>query len=96
MNEVLCPRCQRQGAVKNGHLASSGKQNWLCWACGRQFVANPRGHSMNEAEEGVERASRLVRKALSFSKKLDNRIAAIKLFVCDYNATLNAVPCGHA
>ena len=42
-----------------------------------------------------QRASRLVRKALSFSKKLANHIAAIKLFVCDYNATLNAVPWGH-
>ncbi|MGG6269686.1 IS1 family transposase [Leptolyngbya sp. AN03gr2] len=35
-----------------------------------------------------QRVSRLVRKSLSFSKKLDNYIAAIWNFVHDYNATL--------
>ena len=56
MNEMLCPQCQRPGAVKNGHVASSGKQNWLCRACGRQFVANPSRHAMNDAEKNVARA----------------------------------------
>lgn len=37
-----------------------------------------------------QRASRLVRMALSFSKKLSNHIAATKLFVCEYNAYLDA------
>ena len=32
-----------------------------------------------------QRVSRLVRKALSFSKKLDNHIGAIKHFICHYN-----------
>ncbi len=32
-----------------------------------------------------QRISRLVRKTLSFSKKLDNHIGAIKYFICDYN-----------
>jgi len=32
-----------------------------------------------------QRVSRLVRKALSFSKKLSNHIGAIKYFICDYN-----------
>lgn len=32
-----------------------------------------------------QRVSRLVRKALSFSKKLDNHIGAIKYFICHYN-----------
>jgi len=32
-----------------------------------------------------QRVSRLVRKALSFSKKLENHIAAIKYFFCNYN-----------
>lgn len=32
-----------------------------------------------------QRCSRLVRKALSFSKKLDNHIGAIKYFICHYN-----------
>jgi IS1 family transposase len=34
-----------------------------------------------------QRVSRLVRSALSFSKKLDNHIGAIKLFICHYNLT---------
>jgi insertion element IS1 protein InsB len=32
-----------------------------------------------------QRVSRLVRKALSFSKKLTNHIGAIKYFICHYN-----------
>lgn len=32
-----------------------------------------------------QRISRLVRKALSFSKKLENHIGAIKYFICHYN-----------
>lgn len=38
-----------------------------------------------------QRASRLVRKALSFSKSLDNHIAAIKYFLCHYNLTVKAL-----
>ena len=34
-----------------------------------------------------QRGSRLVRAALSFSKKLANHIGAIKLFICHYNLT---------
>jgi insertion element IS1 protein InsB len=34
-----------------------------------------------------QRVSRLVRSALSFSKKLDNHIGAIKMFICHYNLT---------
>lgn len=36
-----------------------------------------------------QRVSRLVRKALSFSKKLENHIGAIKYFICDYNKLLH-------
>ena len=35
------------------------------------------------------RVSRLVRKTLSFSKKLENHIGAIKYFICDYNLSLS-------
>ncbi|NJL48662.1 MAG: IS1 family transposase, partial [Leptolyngbyaceae cyanobacterium SM2_5_2] len=35
-----------------------------------------------------QRVSRLVRKTLSFSKKLENHIGAIWLFVHHYNASL--------
>jgi IS1 family transposase len=34
-----------------------------------------------------QRVSRLVREALSFSKKLANHVGAIKLFICHYNLT---------
>ena len=34
-----------------------------------------------------QRVSRLVREALSFSKKLANHIGAIKLFICHHNLT---------
>ncbi len=37
-----------------------------------------------------QRSARFVRKTLSFSKKLENHIAAIWLFVHHYNATLQA------
>ena len=35
-----------------------------------------------------QRCSRLVRKTLSFSKKLKNHIGMIKYFICDYNFRL--------
>ena len=34
-----------------------------------------------------QRVSRLVREALSFSKKLANHVGALKLFICHYNLT---------
>jgi len=34
-----------------------------------------------------QRVSRLLRSALSFSKKLDNHIGAIRYFICHYNLT---------
>ncbi len=47
--------------------------------CGkRSFFAVEQTYSMF-------RVSRLVRKALSFSKKLDNHTGAIKHFICHYN-----------
>ena len=35
-----------------------------------------------------QRCSRVVRKTLSFSKKLENHIGAIKYFICHYNKNL--------
>jgi insertion element IS1 protein InsB len=37
-----------------------------------------------------QRVSRLVRSALSFSKKLDHHIGAIKFFLCHYNLKVTA------
>ena len=39
-----------------------------------------------------QRCARLVRKTLSFSKKLTNHIGLIKYFICDYNKQLRALP----
>ena len=36
-----CPTCGNDPIVKNGVTSSSGKQNYLCRGCGRQFVENP-------------------------------------------------------
>ena len=38
-----------------------------------------------------QRVSRLVRKALSFSKSLSNHIGAIKYFICQYNLEKRAL-----
>lgn len=38
-----------------------------------------------------QRASRLVRKGLSFSKLIDNHIGAIKYFICHYNKLMAAL-----
>lgn len=38
-----------------------------------------------------QRAARLVRKSLSFSKSLTNHIGAIKYFICNYNLQMKAL-----
>ncbi|MCE2983952.1 MAG: IS1 family transposase, partial [Parachlamydia sp.] len=38
-----------------------------------------------------QRCSRLVRKTLSFSKKIENHIGLIKMFICDYNKNLKSL-----
>ena len=38
---MLCPRCNSEETVKNGHT-HYGKQRFKCQTCGRQFVKNPR------------------------------------------------------
>ena len=38
-----------------------------------------------------QRASRLVRKSLSFSKSVENHIGAIKYFICNYNRSLKTL-----
>ena len=39
-----------------------------------------------------QRCARLVRKTLSFSKKIENHIGLIKMFICDYNNNLKSLP----
>lgn len=38
--DLVCPRCQSTQVVKNGRI-HSGRQNFKCKACSRQFVLNP-------------------------------------------------------
>ncbi|WP_445727659.1 IS1 family transposase [Kamptonema formosum] len=42
-----CPRCGSENIVKNG-LTHSGKQNFKCRVCGRQFIENPRHQPITE------------------------------------------------
>ena len=35
-----CPKCDNEHVKKNGFI-STGKQNYYCHNCGRQFVENP-------------------------------------------------------
>ena len=37
---MQCPKCESQYVVKNGHT-HTGKQNFKCRDCGRQFVMTP-------------------------------------------------------
>jgi len=39
-----------------------------------------------------QRCARLIRKTLSFSKKIENHIGLIKMFICEYNDTLKSLP----
>ena len=36
-----CPKCKATHIVKNGKTHSTGKQNYKCRECGRQFVEQP-------------------------------------------------------
>ena len=38
--QLKCPACSSDLIKKNGHTASSGKQNYRCLTCGKQFVAD--------------------------------------------------------
>jgi insertion element IS1 protein InsB len=50
-------------------------------------LARPTNHIERFNNTLRQRVSRLVREALSFSKKLANHVGAIKLFICHYNLT---------
>ncbi len=44
---MQCPKCGSQYVVKNGHT-HTGKQNFKCRDCGRQFVMTPRHQPISE------------------------------------------------
>jgi len=63
------------------------------WQAYKAVIPEERHHVVKGKSNHIERfnctmrqrVSRLVRKALSFSKKLSNHIGAIKYFICNYN-----------
>jgi len=63
------------------------------WQAYKTVIPEERHHVVKGKASHIERfnctmrqrVSRLVRKALSFSKKLSNHIGAIKYFICNYN-----------
>jgi len=86
--------------VKNGSI-HNGKQNHKCKTCGAYETVLPsQRHRVVGKDSGQtnhierfnctlrQRISRLVRKTLSFSKKLENHIGAIWYFIHHYNASL--------
>lgn len=53
-----CPHCGSEDIVKNGVTSSSGKQNYLCKSCKRQFVVNPERYRI--PREKIELIDRLL------------------------------------
>lgn len=58
-----CPRCCSTHVVRNGH-GRSGSPNFLCRACGRQFVACPQRGPVPEATKDLIRRLLLERLSL--------------------------------
>jgi IS1 family transposase len=71
-----CPRCHSNTVVKNGiRPVVAGKDSGLI-------------HHIERFNNTLRHwVSRLVRQSLAFSKKLDNHIGAIWLFVQHYNSS---------
>ncbi len=45
---MICPDCDSSDIVKNGRK-TSGKQNFMCKSCNRQFVENPENKIISQA-----------------------------------------------
>ncbi|HHS99456.1 MAG TPA: IS1 family transposase [Thiomicrospira sp.] len=45
---MRCPSCGSKQVIKNGVTSSSGKQNYLCKSCRRQFVENPTHYCISD------------------------------------------------
>lgn len=48
---MRCPRCNSEQIVKNGSI-HTGKQKYLCKACGRQFVENRQQQAISAETKG--------------------------------------------
>lgn len=42
-----CPRCQSDQVIKNGRI-HTGKPKWMCKACKRQFVTDPKWRRISD------------------------------------------------
>ena len=52
---MKCPRCKSEQIIKNGSI-HSGKQKYMCKACGRQFVNNPKQQAISaESKELIDK-----------------------------------------
>ncbi len=60
-----CPGCGSQQIVRNGVTSSSGKQNYLCKTCHRQFVEHPERYRIPQATR--DRVDRLLLEKLSLA-----------------------------
>ena len=61
---MKCPKCNSQYIVKNGHT-HTGKQNFKCRDCNRQFVMAPRHQPISE--ETRELIDRLLLEKISLA-----------------------------
>ena len=52
MQTITCPRCASTTIKKNGHI-HTGKQNYRCHTCGRQFGLNPTQQRISESERDL-------------------------------------------
>jgi insertion element IS1 protein InsB len=50
---MRCPSCDSKQVIKNGVTSSSGKQNYLCKSCGRQFVENPTHYCISDETKAL-------------------------------------------
>ena len=63
MKREVCPGCGSSHHKKNGHI-HTGKQNYRCQACGRQFVAEPTAKTVTEATRALIKKALLERNSL--------------------------------
>lgn len=62
---MKCPHCDCKPVVKNGITSSSGKQNYLCKTCGRQFVEDPEHYHIDQRK--IELVDRLLLERISLA-----------------------------
>ena len=63
----------------------------VCPECGSQLFDRKTNHIERCNNTLRQRISRLVCSTLTFSKKVDNYVGAIRYFICHYNLTRTAL-----